>query len=116
MAKPTDIAHFKARLLSARDELVELAASRRESTATVELDQSRVGRLSRMDALQQQAMAQNNLRRAELELRRIDAALERCEAGSYGYCLDCGEPIDPRRLELDLTSTRCVGCATERGG
>lgn len=116
MTNPPDLAHFKAKLLSARDELRELLESRRDATATVELDQSRVGRLSRMDALQQQAMARNTLQRAELQLRRIDAALERCEAGSYGYCLDCGEPIDPRRLELDPTATRCVDCVAARGG
>lgn len=111
-----DIEHFRSRLLAARDELLALHDARQASAATVTLDQSSVGRLSRMDALQQQAMAQAGRERAEQELRRIEAALRRCAEGSYGYCLDCDEPIDPRRLDLDAATTRCVRCAARRGG
>lgn len=67
-----------------------------------------------MDAMQQQAMAQNSRQRAELTLRRIEAALGRCDNGSYGYCLDCGEPIDQRRLAFDPVTTLCIGCAEAR--
>lgn len=97
----SDIDHFRTKLIAAREALLGLADTRKASTATVVLDQSSVGRLSRMDALQQQAMALNSRQRAERELRRIEAALRRCDDGSYGYCISCDEPIDPRRLELD---------------
>ena len=66
-----DIEHFRNKLLAAREAILDVADTRNASAATVMLDQSSVGRLSRMDALQQQAMAQNNRQRAELELRRI---------------------------------------------
>jgi DnaK suppressor protein len=116
MSERTDIEHFRTLLLRAREELLALRDTRQAATATVELDQASVGRLSRMDALQQQAMAQDGRQRAELALRRIEAALRRCDDGSYGECLDCGEWIDPRRLELDPAATLCIRCAEARDG
>jgi DnaK suppressor protein len=113
-AEPVDIDHFRARLLQARAALLDLETERQASSATVELDQSSVGRLSRMDALQQQAMAQSIRRRAGELLRCIDDALGRCVDGSYGACLDCGERIDPRRLGLDPAVALCIGCAEVR--
>jgi DnaK suppressor protein len=80
----------------------------------VELDQTRVGRLSRMDAMQLQAMAKAGQARARLELGRIDAALRRLEEGTCGECLDCGEAIAERRLDANPTADRCVGCAEAR--
>ena len=49
-------------------------------------------------------------RRAQ-EIRRIDAALERLENGEYGWCVECGEAIEARRLEIDPATPRCAGCA-----
>jgi len=115
MLTPSDSARLKARLLEARAEILALRRAREDSAATVKLDQSRVGRLSRMDALQQQAMAESGRRRAEETLRRIDAALRRHDAGGYGYCAQCEEPIDPRRLELDPATALCIDCAEARG-
>ncbi|MEJ2631269.1 MAG: TraR/DksA family transcriptional regulator [Acidihalobacter sp.] len=106
-----DIEHFKAKMIAAREAILSLKETRDASTATVILDQSSVGRLSRMDALQQQAMAQNSRQRTEDELRRIEVALRRCEDGSYGYCVKCDELIDPRRLELYPTAPLCIACA-----
>lgn len=106
-----DINHFKALLLEAREQLLSLQGERDASSATVKLDQSSVGRLSRMDALQQQAMAQSGQRRVDVALKLIEAALRRCEDGSFGYCLECDEPINPRRLELDPSTRLCIGCA-----
>jgi DnaK suppressor protein len=80
----------------------------------VELDQQAVGRLSRMDALQVQAMAQETSRRRKMQLRRITAALARIGEGEFGYCLECGEEIAARRLELDPTAPLCIDCATGR--
>lgn len=79
--------------------------------ATVMLDQQAVGRLSRQDALQNQAMAKATHARRQTERRRLSAALARIDAGEYGYCDSCGEDIAPGRLELDPAATRCVDCA-----
>jgi len=109
-----DLDHFRDKLLAAREAILGLADTRDAATATVALDQSSVGRFSRMDALQQQAMAQGIRQRAERELRRIEAALRRCDDGSYGVCPQCDAPIDPRRLELDPAATLGIACAEKR--
>jgi len=106
-----DLAHFRGRLVDLRAALVEEARHGEESARPVELDQSRVGRVSRMDAMQGQAMAQESSRRRDRRIRQIDAALGRIEDGSYGGCLRCGEPIASGRLESDPSATLCIGCA-----
>ncbi|MGN8160751.1 TraR/DksA C4-type zinc finger protein [Salinisphaera sp. RV14] len=79
--------------------------------ATVELDQTTTGRLSRIDALQAQAMAQASERRRRLQLQRIEHALKRLERGEFGECIECGEWIAKGRLELDPTALKCIECA-----
>ena len=103
--------HFKALLLALQDSLSDTVQSAEEAGETVELDQARVGRLSRMDALQAQQMALETERRNRASLMLVERALERIEQGEYGNCLACGEPIDPRRLDADPTATRCIACA-----
>ena len=80
---------------------MERANANKDSRDTVELDQARLGRLSRMDAMQGQAMARETERRRQAEIHRIDAALDRMEEGEYGYCIVSGDPIPRARLELD---------------
>ncbi|HKJ21200.1 MAG TPA: TraR/DksA C4-type zinc finger protein [Woeseiaceae bacterium] len=104
---------FRDRLLRLRAELLADAEAGKASAEVVELDQSKVGRLSRMDALQAQAMAQASEQRREQTLRRIDAALKRIDDGDYGYCLKCDEEINPKRLEFDPTVTLCIECANK---
>ena len=96
-----------------RAELEAAAETGKESAAVVELDQSKVGRLSRMDAMQAQAMAKAAERRREETLRRIEAALKRIDNDEYGYCARCDEPINPKRLEFDPTATLCIDCASQ---
>lgn len=82
-----------------------------EGQSTVELDQQAVGRLSRMDALQNQAMSKANQTRRQTERRRLAAALKRIEEGAFGQCEDCGDEIAQGRLELDPAASRCIDCA-----
>ncbi len=109
-----DIDPFRERLEDRRAELIAIRASSREARSVVELDQQSVGRLSRMDALQGQAMALEQDRRREEELQRIDAALARISDGDYGYCIACDEVIAPARLNLDPAIPTCVDCAGNR--
>jgi len=104
----------RERLLKLRQELEAVAATSDESAAVVELDQSKVGRLSRMDAMQAQAMAKASGQRREAMLRNIEAALKRIDEGDYGLCRDCDEPINPKRLEFDPTALRCIDCESKR--
>lgn len=113
-ASDDDLAALRAQLLARREELVELAAASIEASRTVELDQSRVGRLSRMDALQMQEMSKETARRREVERKRIDTALARMETDEYGVCVRCGEEIGAKRLALDPTAPNCIDCAQDR--
>ena len=108
--KPEQFEQLRQQLLDLRSELQALEQTSREDTAPVELDQARVGRLSRMDAMQAQEMAQEAARRRQRQLVEIDGALRRMASGDFGYCFVCGEAIDVRRLEANPTNTRCVGC------
>ena len=82
------------------------------SAEPVELDQQIQGRLSRMDALQVQAMAKATNERRRIEIAQIDAALARMEAGQYGYCVECGEQILTKRLQLNPAIAQCLECAS----
>lgn len=106
-----DIPAMKVALERAKAELDTLRNATKEARAPVTLDQQSVGRLSRMDALQGQAMALEQDRRREERLKRIDAALKRIEEGEYGYCLKCDEPISKKRLDLDPAVPICIDCA-----
>jgi DnaK suppressor protein len=103
-------------LLAARErELRSLSGDAAEARRPVELDQQSVGRLSRQDALQQQAMAKAQDARRAGELLRIKATLERIDAGEFGECVECGEPIAMKRLEINPTTEICVACASGGG-
>ncbi|PKO35944.1 MAG: molecular chaperone DnaK [Betaproteobacteria bacterium HGW-Betaproteobacteria-7] len=100
-----------------RDELRNIddaIAESGQSAAIVELDQSSVGRVSRIDALQQQAIAQAAGERLKLRQRKLEAALARLQAGSYSICCDCGGEVERRRLDADPATPFCNECAAER--
>mgnify|MGYP006447587757 CR=1 FL=1 len=107
--------HFKKLLEARRDELRQLMQSGKDSTKPVELDQQSVGRLSRMDAMQVQAMALASERQRQQELHAIEEAFRRIESGDYGYCVSCDEEIALKRLEVNPTVLTCIRCASGRG-
>lgn len=106
-----DTETIREALLAKRGELRQLDEASAADSATVELDQQKVGRLSRMDALQAQEMALATKRRREVEFGRIDAALKRLDDDAYGDCLTCGEEIGEKRLALDPATPTCIECA-----
>ena len=106
-----DLKAVRQALERERAEIEELSATAAEARRPVELDQQSVGRLSRMHALQVQAMAQAVDARRRERLQRIAAALGRVEDGEYGYCAECGEEIPPKRLAIEPTIERCIDCA-----
>lgn len=107
-----DVPKFRALLQARKAELIASVENASESAAPVELDQQVQGRLSRMDAIQGQAMAQATIERRRVEISQIDAAFLRMEESEFGYCVECGEDIAPKRLELNPAIARCVDCAT----
>ena len=102
---------LKTLLLERKKALLKADETGGEAEQVVELDQSRVGRLSRMDAMQAQAMSLETGRLRRLTLVKIDAALLRIDEGDFGECFECCEPISPKRLEADPTVTLCIKCA-----
>lgn len=108
-----NIEHFEECLFRLKAETEASLSSAKSSTKPVELDQSMVGRLSRMDAIQQQEMALASERRRHDLLNKIDQAFIRIKNGDYGYCIKCDEEIAEKRLELDPTILVCVKCAAE---
>ncbi len=109
---PQDTARF-ARLI--HDRLAGIEAENQlghDAQAVVPLDQQSVGRLSRMDALQNQAMAKAQQQRRDIQTRRLAAAPRRIETGEFGWCEGCGDAIPLRRLELDPAAVQCVSCAS----
>ncbi|HCL67524.1 MAG TPA: conjugal transfer protein TraR [Rhizobium sp.] len=101
---------FEQRLRQELSETIRLIEYGKEYCAPVELDQQSVGRLSRMDAMQQQAMSQDIARRRQVRKVAIERALSRIRDGEFGYCVECGEPIAVKRLEIDPTFQACVRC------
>ena len=96
-------------LLSLRCELGQLLTDSQQSSKTVDLDQP-IGRLSRMDALQQQAMAKANRAGTERRLKLIESALIAIKQQRYGECRRCEEPIGYPRLKARPESPFCLDC------
>ena len=112
MKNKSEIETIKRRLDDQISELLRRVEITKEDRKPVALDQSQVGRLSRMDAMQVQEMALEQERRREIEIQRINAALMRISEGEYGFCSKCGGGISPKRLEFDPSTPMCVDCAS----
>ena len=112
MREDIDLDHFKKRLERRLGEITE----GRKAIDPVELDQGRVGRLTRMDAMQQQSMVQANRRTAQTRLTRIEAALRRYDGDEYGLCVECEEEIGYARLKAQPEAPFCIGCQSNREG
>ncbi|MCG7521260.1 TraR/DksA C4-type zinc finger protein [Ruegeria sp. Ofav3-42] len=108
----SELEQFEAQIRARLEELKEQSALANESQSIVELDQQAVGRLSRMDALQNQAMAKAQQANRDLEARGLLAALIRIKDGEFGHCEDCGDEIRAGRLNLNLAASKCVSCAS----
>jgi DnaK suppressor protein len=106
---------LRRRLVALKFQLEAAGRDSGDDLRPVELDQACIGRLTRMDAMQRQAIAQETDRRRLRRLVDVEGALRRLDAGEYGDCASCGEPISPGRLQADPTSTRCIECAAEHG-
>lgn len=103
---------YETQLLELKESLLLAQESGDQAEQTVELDQARVGRLSRMDAMQAQAMSKETGRRRRQKLQQIEAALQRISSGDYGFCQECGEAIAVARLGADPTALFCIQCAS----
>jgi len=112
--KPSQVAQLRDQLVTRQQELAELLENASESTGPVTLDQQSVGRVSRIDAIQQQQMAIASQQQASDMLKRTELALRRIDEGEYGDCLQCGEPIAYARLQAQPFANLCIDCQSAR--
>jgi len=106
-----DTAYFKQKLLELQQQTKAELQAAENAAAPVALDQTTVGRLSRIDAIQQQQMVKEGQRRREALFVQIEKALERIKSGDYGYCANCDEEISFGRLDLNPVVQSCIKCA-----
>jgi len=106
---PATFRNLLLRRLGELDEQDRISASDRDP---VTLDQESVGRLSRIDAMQVQAMALAQERRRKAERAGIAAALQRIADGEFGYCIECDDEIAEGRLRNNPTVVKCLECAS----
>ena len=81
-----------------------------EALRPVELDQTAVGRLSRIDSLQNQGLTRNLQQREQIKLSLLLEALNRVKAGTYGVCTGCGSHIPFERLLVFPEAPECAAC------
>ena len=106
-----DLVAMRAKLTERKRELLSVDQISENSRQAPELDQTSVGRVSRIDAIQAQQMALANKRNRQRELAQIEAALTRLDDGDFGHCVTCDEPINPKRLGLNPAVPTCMSCA-----
>ena len=101
---------LRALLVERQRELAALLANSDSSTKPVTLDQQSVGRVSRIDAIQQQQMALANQQQTRQLLVRTELAPQRIATGDYGACGQCGESIAFARLQAQPFARLCIEC------
>lgn len=100
-------------LADRRQSLNRYLASEQKAAEPVTLDQQSVGRVSRIDAIQQQQMAIASREQAQQTLSMIESALARMAEGEYGLCLQCAETIRFERLQVQPFATLCIDCQSK---
>ena len=103
---------LRERLMEIRDGLIASLEDRGATAAPVDLDEP-IGRLSRMEAIQQQQMAQAARGRSAIRLKQVQAAVERIKTDDYGYCVSCDEPIGEARLQARPETPLCLACQSD---
>ena len=100
-------------LSALREELAGVLAGAAEAAKPVDLEQP-IGRISRIDAIQQQKMAQASRETMALRAQQVEAALERFAGGTYGTCAACEENVGYPRLKARPETPFCIACQTRR--
>lgn len=113
MAKESlNLLAFAQRLKELQRQVQGTAGLVKDAAKPVALDQNKVGRLSRIDAMQGQAMAHANAQRQATLLLPIERALDEIQSGEFGRCIQCDEFIASERLMASPVAQMCIACAT----
>lgn len=101
---------LKAAMEQKKEELKKLMVDLREATKPMGLD-SAVGRVSRMDYINNKSINESGMRKYEEDLRALDRWLELYGTDKFAKCSKCGNEINIQRLLIIPSSTRCINCA-----
>ena len=101
---------FKTQLLLEIEKTEQKITEYREWTKPVSPDDA-IGRLSRMDAINNKSVTESALRQAEEKLRRLYFVTTRLDSADFGRCVKCQQAIPPGRLLIKPESIHCVRCA-----
>lgn len=107
-------AELHVALQALADELREALDESEEAARPVALDQQAIGRVSRIDAIQQQKMLEATRSAQRVRLQQVRAALVRVSEGEFGDCLECGEGVGYARLKVRPESALCIECQRTR--
>jgi DnaK suppressor protein len=107
---PADQNKYQKYLEEALHEVRKYLESSEDAAAAVAPDKG-LGRLSRMEAMQDQQLVMEMRRRKKRQLVEIKLAISRLEMGNYGTCVFCGKEISPERLEVAPEVQTCMSCS-----
>jgi len=101
---------IKKRILEELKKTEELILDYKESTKPISPENA-IGRVSRMDAINNKSVVEAALRKAEEKLNKLKLVLDRVNDADFGLCMRCGNPIPIGRILLMPQSRNCVRCA-----
>jgi DnaK suppressor protein len=110
MTDPQNQEAYRKTLQDSLEEIEDYLTKTEESAVAVSPDKS-LGRLSRMEAMQDQQLILEARRRKKMQKVAVLSALQRIENGQFGICIFCGKPIAPERLDVAPESSTCVSCS-----
>ena len=99
--------------LKIEEEILKTEASiaeYKELTKPIEPENA-IGRISRMDAINNKSVTEAALRKAQQKLQKLIYVQDQIDSEGFGMCVRCGNAIPIGRLMLMPQSTQCVGCA-----
>lgn len=108
---PDQVAELTTELERILRKLQRSMRTTEEALRPVQLDQTAVGRLSRIDSLQNQGLTRNLQEREQAKLGQVVSAFRRIEKGTYGLCTECGGEIPFERLQVFPETPTCTACS-----
>ena len=101
---------IKKRILEELKKTEELILDYKESTKPISPENA-IGRVSRMDAINNKSVVEAALRKAEEKFNKLKLVLDMVNDADFGLCMRCGNPIPIGRILLMPQSRNCVRCA-----
>ncbi|MDB2408404.1 TraR/DksA family transcriptional regulator [Crocinitomicaceae bacterium] len=101
---------IKNRILEELKKTEEAILDYKESTKPISPENA-IGRVSRMDAINNKSAVEAALRKAEEKLNKLKLVLNKVDDADFGICIRCGDPIPIGRVLLMPQSRNCVRCA-----